>query len=127
MFFGRAERDAPERRNTDTAAQEHSGSRCIAVQSQDAGRAFNLNGGANRHHLRRTLECSVAHTGRHHKGFLVRRARYRERSRISFRVRFRWREQSDINCLACLECLTGRSLETQGRRPLGNLVPGCQL
>ena len=81
MFLGRAERDAPERRDTDAAGQEHSGSRCIAVQRQVTGRAFHLNGGTNRHHLQHSLECGVAHAGRHHDAFLIRRARYRERAR----------------------------------------------
>jgi hypothetical protein len=55
------------------------------------------------------------------------RARYRERSRISFRVRFLWREQSDIDCLTCLECPIVRFLETEGHRALGNLLSACQL
>jgi hypothetical protein len=87
------------------------------VQSQDAGGAFNLNGGANRQHLQRSLECGIAHAGRYHEAFLVRRACYRERSCISFRVRFRWREQSDIDCLACFEYPAGRFLETEAIVP----------
>jgi hypothetical protein len=123
---GRGQGDTPERRDTDTAAQEHSGTRCIAVQRQVAGRAFHLNGSANRHQLQHSLKCSVAHAGRYHEAFLVRRARYRERTRISFRVRFRWHRQSDIDCLACLECPTGRFLEMEGHGAFSDLLAACQ-
>jgi len=126
VFPGRGKGDTPERRDTDAASQEHRGSRCIAVERQVAGRAFHLNGGANWHHLQHSLECGVAHAGGHHEAFLVRRARYRERTRISFRVRFRWRKQSDIDCLACLECPTGRFLEMEGHGAFGDLLAACQ-
>jgi hypothetical protein len=44
-----------------------------------------------------------------------------------FPSRFRWREQSDIDCLACFEYPAGRFLETEGHRALGNLLSACQL
>src|ERR1039458_3853769 len=51
LLFRRTAHHAAERRDADTARQEHSGSRHIVMESQASGRTFELNCGAKRHRL----------------------------------------------------------------------------